>query len=213
MPGIVYLHGFGSGPDSTKGRFFAKQFEEIGVDVALPDLNPPEFRDITITGQLQVADRVIHDTKPDLVIGSSMGGYLAALHAATHPETVPALVLLAPAFAFARRWSELLGPEQMADWKRTGEHRVYHHGTMEHEPVGYGLYLDATDYPDFPEVTQPTRVFHGKKDITVDAQLSVEFAWGKPNAQVELVESGHELTDIMDLLWAEVARFYQELTA
>ena len=109
MPNIVYLHGFGSGPDSTKGRFFQRNFSMIGAEVHQPDLAEGDFQGLTITGQLAVVDRAVREREPVLLAGSSLGGYLAALYAARHPERVPSLVLLAPAFGFARRWAEQLG--------------------------------------------------------------------------------------------------------
>ena len=57
-----------------------------------------------------------------------------------------------------------------------------------------------------------THVFsHGKDDEAVDADLSVEFAAGKPNVELHLLDSDHGLTDVMDEMWRETARFYAGL--
>ena len=40
--------------------------------------------------------------EPLVLMGSSLGGYLAALYAARHPSSVDRLILLAPAFRFSR---------------------------------------------------------------------------------------------------------------
>ena len=40
---VLYLHGFASGPDSAKGRFFRDRFEARGVRVDLPDLTEGDF--------------------------------------------------------------------------------------------------------------------------------------------------------------------------
>jgi predicted esterase YcpF (UPF0227 family) len=37
---LVYLHGFASGPASTKAQFFRTRFAERGVELAIPDLAP-----------------------------------------------------------------------------------------------------------------------------------------------------------------------------
>ena len=71
-----------------------------------------------------------------MMIGSSMGGYLAALYAAKNPETIRRLVLLAPAFACARRMAEDLGAEAMARWKQTGTREVHHPVAMDFVPIG-----------------------------------------------------------------------------
>ena len=48
--------------------------------------------------------------EPVTLMGSSLGGYLAALYAARHAE-VERLVLMAPAFCFPRRWAARYGRE------------------------------------------------------------------------------------------------------
>jgi hypothetical protein len=124
MTRILYLHGLASSPSSSKARHFRKRLEDAGAQVDIPDLAAGDFEHLTITGQLAVVERAAAGD-PISLIGSSMGGYLAALYAARHPEAVRA-VLLAPAFGFARRWAESLGPARVAEWRRTGSMYVYH---------------------------------------------------------------------------------------
>src|SRR5690242_18341270 len=108
MTRILYLHGFASGPRSSKARYFHERLTKAGARVEVPDLAAGDFERLTITGQLGVIARLAAG-EPVSLIGSSLGGYLAALYAARHPE-VRRVVLLAPGFAFARRWPEWLGP-------------------------------------------------------------------------------------------------------
>ena len=201
VPEILYLHGFASGPASQKGTFFARQFAQIGARLHQPDLNEGDFKGLTLTRQAATTLRLAREIRPELVIGSSMGGYVAAICAEAEPELIPALVLLAPAFGFARRWSELLGPEAMTEWQRTGERSVYHYGDGRARPIGYQLYEDALWFPDYPDVKQPTLIFHGKRDEVVSPEASVRFAWGRPNVRVELLDSDHGLTDVLDTIW------------
>jgi pimeloyl-ACP methyl ester carboxylesterase len=211
MPNIVYLHGFASSPLSTKGRFFNQQFAVIGADVSQPQLDAGDFSSLTITKQLAVVSDAVDELKPVLLMGSSMGGYLAALYAVAEPEKCPALMLMAPAFDFANRWSDRLGPEDMEEWKQTGSFELHHYGNDRRESVGYELYEDALKHDAFPAVTQRTLVFHGRYDEDVDPQLSVEFSWGKPNVQLELVDSDHQLLNVTDLMWERTASFYHGL--
>ena len=46
--------------------------------------------------------------EPLVLMGSSLGGYLAALYAERHPKAVDRLVLIAPAFGFLQRWEGAL---------------------------------------------------------------------------------------------------------
>ncbi len=211
MPNIIYLHGFASSPLSTKGRFFHSRFEMIGGEVYQPDLEDGDFTALTVSKQLKLIDDAVRERKPLLLMGSSLGGYLASLYAVRHPDLVPALVLLAPAFGFPRRWADQLGEDAMAAWKRTGSREVYHYGERRMRPITYSLFEDALQYEEFPEVTKPTLVFHGRYDEAVDPQRSVQFAWGKPQGQLELFDSDHQLLNVLEPIWEKVAHFYQNL--
>jgi len=208
---ILYLHGFASGPQSRKGRYFANQFAQIGAETTMPDLNEADFAGLTLTRQLKLIDRLAQELRPSLLIGSSMGGYLAALYAAARPELAPALVLMAPAFGFPGRWAQRLGPEKIEAWRTEGSLEVEHYGTGELERVGYELYEDGQWHDDIPDVQQPTLVFHGLRDEEVDPQLSVDFTRTHPNVRLELLNSDHGLTDQLERMWTETARFYREL--
>src|SRR5437879_2958276 len=141
---LIYLHGFASGPMSSKAQFFRRRFEELGVEMRIPDLSEGNFEGLTISGQLRVIESTAAGEDVQL-IGSSMGGYLAALYAARHPE-VSRVALLAPAFGFARRWPLKLGKEALAEWRRTGWLPIYHYGDKVESRVGYGLLEDAGQY-------------------------------------------------------------------
>ena len=98
MKRIVYLHGFASSPLSSKAQFFRRKFAAAGISMEIPQLDEGRFEELTISSQLAVIDRVV-DGQPAILMGSSLGGYLAALYAGRHPE-IERLVLLAPAFQF-----------------------------------------------------------------------------------------------------------------
>src|SRR5215471_21591004 len=125
MTRVLYLHGFASGPGSSKARYFRDRLSSAGMRVDIPDLAQGDFEHLTITGQLAVIERAAAGD-PVSLIGSSMGGYLAALYATRHRET-ERVVLLAPAFGFARRWPERLGAERIAEWRRSGTMQVFHY--------------------------------------------------------------------------------------
>lgn len=205
MTGILYLHGFASGPSSKKAQFFRLKFKGMGVSIGIPDLSEGDFERLTITGQLGVIERAARG-RPVTLIGSSMGGYLAALYAARHPE-VERLVLLAPAFGFARRWPEMLGVQAIENWRDTGVRTVFHYGEGRERHLSYRLIEDATQYEDFPDVSQPALVLHGTEDEVVPVILADEFARKRPNSRLVKLKSGHELTDVMERLWQETETF------
>ena len=107
---LLYLHGFGSGPGSQKARHLAARFAAAGVHLEVPDLTPGEdgFERSSPSSMLAEAERALaRGTPPHGIVGSSLGGYLAAMAAGRDP-TIGRLVLLAPAFRLFERWDRLL---------------------------------------------------------------------------------------------------------
>jgi pimeloyl-ACP methyl ester carboxylesterase len=201
----VYLHGFASGPGSRKAQAFRAALERKGAEVLVPDLAGGNFEGLTISRQLDVLERTLRGTAGRL-IGSSMGGYLAALYAAAHPE-VDRLVLLAPAFGFARRWEELVGPAKLREWNETGWLDVYHYGDRAMRRVHYELYEDALRYPIHPDFRQPARIFHGIHDDTIPVDLSRTFISTHPDASLTELNSDHELLNALDCIVSESLPF------
>ena len=210
MPRFVYLHGFASSPSSRKARFFEERFRELGIGLEVPDLAEGNFRNLTLTAQLNIIARISHgvsnDGEPVSLIGSSMGGYLAALYAARHPE-VEKLVLLAPAFSFASRWPETLGEDAMQQWKRTNTLKVFHYSEGREVELGYQLVEDARQYEAYPDVAQPVLIFQGRHDTVVPPEYAVTFAERHPNVRLRLLDSDHELTNVLDTMWIETEEF------
>jgi pimeloyl-ACP methyl ester carboxylesterase len=202
---IVYLHGFASSPQSSKAQFFRKLFTGRGVPIEIPQLDENNFERLTITRQLCVIDRTVRGEQVTLM-GSSLGGYLAALYAARNPN-VERLILLAPAFQFPSRWRQRFAPDDLARWKRDGSYAFYHYAFKEDRALGYRFVEDAVQYEDEPDFRQPALVLHGIHDPVVPAEASQGFAQRHPNVELRLLESGHELTDVLVQLWEETARF------
>lgn len=202
---IVYLHGFASSPQSGKARFFAGKFEALGVPFTAPQLDEGNFEGLTISGQLKVVERAVGQDRV-VLMGSSLGGYLAALFAARSVQ-VEKLVLLAPAFRFPTRWRARYSAEDLELWRRKGTIPFFHYGFNAERGLGYQIVEDALKYEDEPAFKQPALVLHGRKDEVVPAALSEAFAEGRPNVELRLFDSGHELTDVLDELWASTASF------
>ena len=202
---FLYLHGFASSPLSKKAAEFARRLREYGIELEIPDLAEGDFRSTTITRQLDVVRRTLQGD-PAVLIGSSLGGYLAALYAARHPE-VDRIVLLAPAFGLAGRWEELLGPEALEEWRRSGERRFFHYAADREEPLAYEFYEDARRWEDFPYVEQPALICHGTRDEIVPAAAAREFTRRNPRVTLRLYDAGHDLLEVTGPIWEAVAGF------
>jgi len=202
---IVYLHGFASGPSSSKARYLRERLTRAGHNVEVPDLAAGNFEHLTISGQLDVADRAVAG-RPVVLIGSSLGGYLAALYAAQHAE-VTRVVLLAPAFDFARRWTERMGPLPFAEWGEKGWMEVFHYGEGRNRRLSFDLMADAVKYEGWPLFTQPGLIFNGTRDDVVPPEVAQEYARRNPHVELELVESGHELLNVLEYLGERIVSF------
>ncbi|HLH41719.1 MAG TPA: YqiA/YcfP family alpha/beta fold hydrolase [Bryobacteraceae bacterium] len=202
---IVYLHGFASSPKSSKALFFKERFAECAVPVEVPALDDGDFTGLTITRQLEVVERTVAN-RPATLMGSSLGGYLAALFAARCPA-VEKLILMAPAFRFPSRWRELYPAAEMEEWRRKGVWPIYHFGSRGPQPLGYQLVEDSQRYEDEPEFSQPALIFHGMRDDVVPVEFSRQYASRRPNVTLRLFDSGHELSEVLEPMWWGVRRF------
>lgn len=177
----------------------------MGVPVTIPDLAQGDFERLTISRQLEFIEGLAAH-EPVTLIGSSLGGYLAALYAASHPEVERAL-LLAPAFGFYQLWMAELGPERLAEWQRSGRLTVFHYGQDREVPLSYAFFEDARQYQPFPDMGQPALIFHGNQDSVVPVEQSLAFVQSHPRARLVRFESGHELTDVLDSMWLDAKKF------
>jgi pimeloyl-ACP methyl ester carboxylesterase len=142
-----------------------------------------------------------------VLIGSSLGGYIAALYAARNPARVERLVLMAPAFTFARSFPASLSTEVLASWRERGWMEVYHYGQEANCRLDIALLEDAAGYEDFPDVVVPTLIFHGRHDDVVDPALSETFAASRSNVELLLLDSNHELRDVTRTMWDHMRSF------
>lgn len=205
MARVLYLHGFASSPASRKAQLFRQRFVAAGVALEVPDLVRGDFRNLTLSSQLKVIEEIA-DNQGVALIGSSMGGYLAALYAARHPETA-ALVLMAPAFGFARRWAEQMGAARVAEWRERGTIEVMNYATNRKEPLGYTLLSDALRYEETPRVAQPAMVWQGLGDEVVPVEAAREFVRLNPHAILHEVDDGHELAASAERICAAAIDF------
>ena len=204
----VYLHGFCSSANSFKGSRFREKMVDNGLTLHTPDLNGDNFEELTITSQLAIVRQLIDSIPGEITLmGSSMGGYLAALFA-QQESRVRQLVLLAPAFQFAQRYLERLEPAVLERWQRKRYIELYHYGFKDIRRLHIGILDDAQQYDSLVlDRNLPTLIMHGIHDDTVPYQLSVDYVANHPESRLLLLPSNHQLTDTIDLLWDSAAHF------
>jgi len=208
---LLYLHGFASSPEGTKASFFHYRLRQLGLELQVPEL-APDFRCMTITSQIAIVEPLL-ERGPTVILGSSLGGYLATILAERHPEQVAGLVLFAPAFGFARRWESRLGEPAMERWRSERTLDVYHYGKSREEKLSIRLIEDAGAYPDEPDPRCPALVFAGRRDTAVPLETVEHFTRARAGRNLVVLDTGHELTEVLELMWQLTHDFLASLGA
>jgi pimeloyl-ACP methyl ester carboxylesterase len=143
-------------------------------------------------------------------MGSSLGGYLAAL-AASRSAGVERLFLLAPAFRLAERWLSRLSAEELRRWKEEGL-EVDHFATGRRRRIGYDFMEDARRWPPFPEVRVPSLCIAGKRDEVVPLADVEQWVARTPAARLVVVDDDHQLLASLDRIFDEARAFLRPVT-
>jgi uncharacterized protein len=201
----IYLHGFASGPGSTKAIYIREQFAKIGIELQVPDLNQDDFPHLTVSRQIaQVVDLFPPDGTPVTLIGASLGGWVSTIIAQDYPQ-VEQLVLLAPAFDFLNHWLPKIDDRQLSSWKKTYYLPIYHHALKNLSPLHYNFVVDAHRYP-LAQIDRllPTLIIHGIHDDVIPISASRDFRRDRHWVKLLEWESDHQLTDVSDRIWQEI---------
>src|SRR5206468_3979340 len=92
-------------------------------------------------------------------------------------------------------------------WRRRGRMPIYHYGREREEPLSIALLDDAQRYPDEPAAHCPTLVFAGRYDDAVPLAAVERFATAAPGRELIVLDSGHELTDVLEPMWDRTREF------
>lgn len=207
-----YLHGFASSGQSKKGVFFAERLRAHGVDLHCPDFNEPDFSSLTMTRMLAqlAADIAATAPGPVALIGSSLGAVVAIHTAARMPGRVNRLILLAPAVTFPRDAGKVIGADRFSRWSATGTLEVFHFAAGEMLELKYGFYEDGLQY-DVADVhaDQPTLIFQGRRDESVDYRDVERYAAARPRAALTLLDDDHHLMSSLPRIWSDMVDFLE----
>ena len=207
MTEFIYLHGFASGPNSSKAQAFKKRFEKLGITFHIPDLQEGDFENLTLSGQIRLVQNIIDKDKRKKfgLIGSSMGGYLASLIAQTR-DSVKALYLMAPGFNFLNRWRETLNLSKSTQDLIP----VFHYRYNKEVLLNTYLFRDAETWESLPfERKVPTLIVHGLHDTTVNILESRNFVSNHPGCELKELDSDHGLLSCVDWIVEDCLRFFQ----
>ena len=211
-PTVVFLPGFRSDMTGDKATALATFCAERGIGMLRFDYSghgasSGDFLDGTIGAWAADALAAIDalTSGPLILVGSSMGGWIALLTTLARPERVAALVGIAAAPDFTRRlmW-ESMAPTERAVLERDGVLYVpsqYGDPT----PITLKLIRDGANHLVLTgrmPIQCPMRLLHGQADPDVPWELALRIAEQAetPDVQVILVKDGdHRLSRPSDL--------------
>jgi hypothetical protein len=210
-PGVVFLGGFNSDMTGTKAEELsafcaAEGWAFLRFDYSGHGESGGRFADGTIGRWAEDAALVLDRLTdgPQVLVGSSMGGWIALLLALRRPGRVAALVGIAAAPDFTARIAETLPAEAREAIAREG---------VWHRPSAYGdPYLITRALLEEGErhmllrgaipLSAPVRLLHGQRDPDVPWELSLHVAAAveSDDVRVVLVKDGdHRLSRPQDL--------------
>ncbi len=222
-PGVFFLSGFASDMEGTKPSFLSQRCAAevipfIRFDYRGCGRSTGNFADGTIGGWLEDSLAVFDQLTegPQIVVGSSMGGWLGLLLTQARPERIKALIGIAAAPDFTEDlvW-EKLTPTKREDVLRTG---VFEQGKAAEDsrpPITLRLIEEARAHLVLRRplpLTCPVRLLQGMQDQEVPWTHATRLAEhiAQDDVHITFIKNGdHRLSTPQDLelLWDTIGEF------
>lgn len=212
-PPIVFLHGLGSSAATwaecmtqLRGTHRVVAIDLLGHGASpVPD-DPAEY---TRDAALADIDEVLASLgEPAVLVGHSLGGYLALAHAATRPGVARAVVVLNTGPGFR-------DPEKREGWNERSRRNAHRFGVPV-QATELNLQHDSVVMDRLAEIATPTLVLAGSADRQ-EYTSSGEYLQRKmPAARLQVIDGGehsmHETSHAVDVV-AAIEAFLAELPA
>ena len=194
-PPIVFLHGLGASAATWTDCMVLLQEHHLTVAIDLlghgsspvPD-DPNEYtRDLALTD----IDEVLAGLdQPAVLVGHSLGGYLALAHAATRPGVARAIVVINTGPGFR-------DPDKREAWNERSR-RNAHRFSVPAQAANLNLQEDSVVMDRLAEIATPTLVLAGSADRPEFTSSGQYLERKMPSARLQVIEGGehsmHETT-------------------
>jgi len=212
-PPIVFVHGMGTSAATWQRctELLADRFTTIAVDLLghggspVPD-DPDEYtRDRTLAD----LDDVLADLdQPAVLVGHSLGGYLALAHAATRPNAARAIVVLNTGPGFR-------DSEKREGWNERSR-RNAHRFAVPEQVATMNLQDDSVVMDRLADIQRPTLVLAGGDDRPEYTGSGQYLERKMPDARLVVIDGGehsmHESSHATEVAEA-IANFMAQLPA
>lgn len=208
-PGVIFLGGFMSDMTGTKAVALETWCREQGItftrfDYSGHGASSGLFEEGTIGAWLDDALAIFDQitTGPQIVVGSSMGGWISLLLTLKRPNRVQGLVTIACATDFTERLlRSALTAQQLADLENKGVAELPSHYNEKPYRIGKNLMDEGLEHQllgNAISITCPVRMIHGTADLDVPqsiSEITLEKISSK-DATLTLIENGdHRLSN------------------
>ena len=224
-PGLVFLAGFKSDMNGTKSQAILNYAQKNDYDLLRFDYlghgnSSEKFIDGTIGTWLQNTLDIIDNLtdKPQILIGSSMGGWIMLLAALARPEKICGLIGLAAAPDFTEEliWNYMTSTqkETLLDKKQIDFSNEFCEDAY---PISSDLIMEARNHLLLDKKINldiPISLIHGMNDKDVPYSTSIRIAENIAGNDVQvhlLKKAGHRLSnpDELEFIYQEITKLAQ----
>ena len=215
---IIFMHGTLSDKNASKSLFLEDFCRKNNIGYTAFDFighgeSSGKYTDGTIgiwfENALEIIDRV--SSLPLILVGSSMGGWIALLAARARPQRIRAVVGLAAAADFTIDVWHSFSDGQKREIAEKGVIYTPNGWTEEGDPWTKRLFDDAEQYlllkgKDSLDIQCPLTLIHGAKDDCVPVETAFKIMDAAKTENVKAVilkNSGHRLSEPNELFVLE----------
>jgi len=212
-PGVIFLGGFKSDMTGTKALFLEQWAQNQGqafirFDYSGHGQSSERFEDGTIGSWLEDARQILLQVthQPQVLVGSSMGGWMSLLLARAFPDLVKGIVTIACATDFTEK---LLKPaftlQQLQELDQSGHVAIPSEYDQQPYLITQNLLSEGKDHlllNDIIPIECPVHMLHGTEDVDVPWDISLQTLQKMASNKVtlELIKKGdHRLSTDSDL--------------
>ena len=168
---------------------------------------------MTLTSQVNIVLDLLDQFqgKKVCLIGSSMGGYLAALLAQKR-VVIKATYLMAPGFNFLERWMRSLQLDYDGDNILKRKVPIIHYRYDKTKYICTDIFKDAKKWASIGlKRDVPTRIVHGTHDEVVPINESIKFVSRRPWCSLKELDCDHGLLSHLDWIVDDCLAFFKKL--
>lgn len=210
-PGIVFIHGLNSNMEGKKAIFIEKYAKKnklsfIRFDCRGHGKSSGNFEDFTISDwKKDLFDIIDNLTKgPQILIGSSMGGWLMLLAAKSKKRKISALIGLAAAADFGKDLFNSLSIKNKEDIKTKGITKYTYKGFAYYLTKEFFIHCTKNKILNKKiNFKKPVILIHGNKDNIVKDTMPIKIMkkLSSKNVQIKFLKSSdHSLSSSADLI-------------